>query len=125
MPRKLEERELEISRIVGLNIRAQRILHSMSQSALAEQLGLTFQQVQKYETGANRIAAPNLVMLAEIFNTPVETFFANVGLPEKSANTPLFSKTGIRAAQLVDALPADMQAMALRLLQSLREKDAA
>jgi transcriptional regulator with XRE-family HTH domain len=51
----------------------------MSQSTLAEALGLTFQQVQKYEKGANRIGAGRLQQIAQILQMPVESFFE--GLP--------------------------------------------
>lgn len=51
----------------------------MSQSALAERLGLTFQQVQKYERGANRVSASKLYEIARIFSVPLSDFFE--GLP--------------------------------------------
>jgi transcriptional regulator with XRE-family HTH domain len=53
----------------------------MSQSTLAEALGLTFQQVQKYEKGANRIGAGRLQHIAQILQMPVECFFE--GLPHE------------------------------------------
>jgi transcriptional regulator with XRE-family HTH domain len=53
----------------------------MSQSTLAEALGLTFQQVQKYEKGANRIGASRLQHIAQILQMPVEYFFE--GLPQE------------------------------------------
>jgi transcriptional regulator with XRE-family HTH domain len=53
----------------------------MSQSTLAEALGLTFQQVQKYEKGANRIGAGRLQQIAQILQMPVESFFE--GLPHE------------------------------------------
>jgi transcriptional regulator with XRE-family HTH domain len=53
----------------------------MSQSTLADALGLTFQQVQKYEKGANRIGAGRLQQIAQILHIPVESFFE--GLPQE------------------------------------------
>jgi len=53
----------------------------MSQSTLAEALGLTFQQVQKYEKGTNRIGASRLQHIAQILQVPVEYFFE--GLPHE------------------------------------------
>jgi transcriptional regulator with XRE-family HTH domain len=53
----------------------------MSQSTLAEALGLTFQQVQKYEKGANRIGASRPQQIAQILQMPVEYFFE--GLPHQ------------------------------------------
>lgn len=54
-----------VDKHVGLKIRARRKVLGVSQSALADALGLTFQQVQKYERGANRVSASMLVRIAE------------------------------------------------------------
>jgi transcriptional regulator with XRE-family HTH domain len=64
---------------VGRRIRLQRLAHSMSQTDLANQLGLTFQQVQKYEKGANRVSAGRLQRLADIFEVAPAFFFTNQG----------------------------------------------
>jgi transcriptional regulator with XRE-family HTH domain len=56
---------------VGARIRVRRKYLSLSQSALAEALGLTFQQVQKYERGANRVSASMLVKIATRLDTTV------------------------------------------------------
>jgi transcriptional regulator with XRE-family HTH domain len=66
---------------VGTKLRARRTKLGMSQSTLAEALGLTFQQVQKYEKGANRIGAGRLQQIAQILQMPVESFFE--GLPHE------------------------------------------
>ncbi len=50
----------------------------MNQETLAARLGLTFQQVQKYENGANRVSASRLAAIAEIFNVPIYYFFADL-----------------------------------------------
>lgn len=62
---------------VGKRIRAQRRMLGMSQSALAEKLGLTFQQVQKYEKGANRVGASRLQHVADCLSVPISHFFDN------------------------------------------------
>jgi transcriptional regulator with XRE-family HTH domain len=64
-----------IDRHVGSRVRMRRMLISMSQEKLGEALGLTFQQVQKYEKGANRISASKLQHIAKILAVPVEFFF--------------------------------------------------
>lgn len=61
---------------VGLRVRAARLAKGMSQSTLAAGLQLTFQQVQKYEKGANRIGSSRLQQIARIVGKPVEWFFA-------------------------------------------------
>ena len=60
---------------VGHRIRVQRLLSEMSQSALGEAIGVTFQQVQKYEKGANRVGASRLTQIAKALNVPIRTFF--------------------------------------------------
>jgi transcriptional regulator with XRE-family HTH domain len=60
---------------VGESIRAHRLIAGMSQSDLARQLGISFQQVQKYEKGANRVGAGRLPQLARIFDIPISALF--------------------------------------------------
>jgi len=60
---------------VGARMRLRRTLLGLSQEAVAEKLGLTFQQVQKYERGTNRVSSSRLFDLCRIFNVPVAYFF--------------------------------------------------
>ena len=62
-------------RHVGARVRMRRMMLSMSQGKLGDALGLTFQQVQKYEKGANRIGASRLQHIASILQVPVPFFF--------------------------------------------------
>jgi transcriptional regulator with XRE-family HTH domain len=64
-----------IDRHVGSRVRMQRILMKMSQERLGEALGLTFQQVQKYEKGLNRIGASRLQQISKTLNVPPSFFF--------------------------------------------------
>jgi transcriptional regulator with XRE-family HTH domain len=61
---------------VGHRIRIERLSRGLSQTALANQLGVTFQQVQKYEKGVNRVGAGRLTKIAEVLGVPVGTFFS-------------------------------------------------
>ena len=60
---------------VGTRVRLRRMLLGMSQEKLGECLGLTFQQVQKYEKGVNRIGASRLFDLAQVLGVPVQFFY--------------------------------------------------
>ena len=71
---------------MGERLRARRRRLGMSQTALAERLGLTFQQVQKYERGANRVSASKLYDIATALGVPVGHFFE--GLEESPADAP-------------------------------------
>jgi transcriptional regulator with XRE-family HTH domain len=64
---------------VGSRVRLRRTLLGLSQERLADALGLTFQQVQKYERGANRIGASRLHQLSHILEVPVSFFFEEMG----------------------------------------------
>src|SRR5256885_641235 len=61
---------------VGHRIRIERLSRGLSQTALANQLGVTFQQVQKYEKGVNRVGAGRLTKIAEVLGVQVGSFFS-------------------------------------------------
>lgn len=64
-----------IDKLVGRNIRIQRLAKGLSQTELAQKLGVTFQQVQKYEKGVNRIGCGRLFQIARILGVHVMDFF--------------------------------------------------
>jgi transcriptional regulator with XRE-family HTH domain len=65
---------------VGRRIRIRRLLAGMNQETLAKELGLTFQQVQKYEGGANRVSASRLSAIADVLGMPISFFFQGFGV---------------------------------------------
>jgi transcriptional regulator with XRE-family HTH domain len=65
---------------VGKRIRMRRLFLGMNQETLANALGLTFQQVQKYEGGANRVSASRLSAMADILGVPISFFFGDLQL---------------------------------------------
>ncbi|APO79274.1 transcriptional regulator protein (plasmid) [Rhizobium etli 8C-3] len=69
---------------VGRRIRMQRRVLGMSQSALAERVSVTFQQVQKYEKGSNRVGASRLQGIADCLNVPVSFFFEGMSGADES-----------------------------------------
>ena len=70
-----------IDKHVGSRVRMRRMMLSMSQEKLGDALGLTFQQVQKYEKGSNRIGASRLQHIADILQVPISFFFDGAGEP--------------------------------------------
>src|SRR5215211_2516707 len=94
---------------VGQRIRIQRLQSGLSQTALAEQLGVTFQQVQKYEKGVNRVGAGRLTKIAEVLAVPVSTLFGvhDAGVLEyrdrRTASSPLKLLTVLGALRLLRA----------------------
>ena len=79
-----ESRPSPIDTHVGARIRLRRTLMGMSQERLGEALGLTFQQVQKYERGVNRVGASRLFDLSRVLDVPISFFFDD--MPEPLAN---------------------------------------
>lgn len=74
MQKKLKQPK-PVDKHVGSRIRMRRMMLSMSQEKLGDALGLTFQQVQKYEKGTNRVGASRLQDIARILSVPVSFFF--------------------------------------------------
>src|ERR1051325_5050891 len=70
---------------IGRKIRALRLERGLSQSALAERIGLTFQQVQKYEKGTNRVSAGRLQQIADLLNVPITFFYGGMGAKAKKS----------------------------------------
>jgi transcriptional regulator with XRE-family HTH domain len=81
-----------IDKHVGSRVRMRRMMLSMSQEKLGDALGLTFQQVQKYEKGTNRIGASRLQQISHILQVPVAFFF------EGAPNLPGQATDGLREA---------------------------
>ena len=81
-----------IDKHVGSRVRMRRMMLSMSQEKLGNALGLTFQQVQKYEKGTNRIGASRLQQISHILQVPVSFFFEGApnlsGRPEGMGEAP-------------------------------------
>src|ERR1700744_3319944 len=72
---------------VGARVRMRRMMLSMSQEKLGDALGLTFQQVQKYEKGTNRIGASRLQQISQILQVPVAFFFDGAPIAQTTART--------------------------------------
>ena len=81
-----------VDKYVGSRVRMRRIMLGMSQEKLGEALGLTFQQVQKYEKGTNRVGASRMQQISEILQVPVSFLFeggpSGVVNAEASAKAP-------------------------------------
>jgi transcriptional regulator with XRE-family HTH domain len=79
-----------VDKYVGSRVRMRRIMLGMSQEKLGEALGLTFQQVQKYEKGTNRVGASRIQQISEILQVPVSFLFE--GGPSGTAGTDGFGE---------------------------------
>lgn len=88
---------------VGARIRAQRHAAGISQSRVAEAIGLTFQQIQKYERGANRVSASMLVRIAKVLDVPAGSLLGEAD-EGSTPRTEVFQSLGVTGAiELVNA----------------------
>ncbi|NHK26386.1 helix-turn-helix transcriptional regulator [Parvularcula flava] len=112
-----------IDKLVGENLRTMRTMRGLSQQEMGDRVDLTFQQIQKYEKGSNRIAASRLWAFCEILDVPLDAFYmpspaeaikkGAEGNPHKISDRqeadelPPVTSADIRLAARINALPAD------------------
>ena len=106
---------------VGARVRMRRKMLAMSQEELAAALGLSFQQVQKHERGANRIGASRLQQMSNILQVPVEFFFE--GAPNASA--PHGSNGSTLSMAEINDFISDSDGLLLRLIGAFMRIDNA
>ena len=101
MAKKPAKRPTSLDVTVGRNVRIWRLAKGLSQAQLAGRLGITFQQVQKYEVGANRIGIGRLVKIAGILGVPISALFegANVAEPSQSLLALVSDSRSFRLAE--------------------------
>jgi transcriptional regulator with XRE-family HTH domain len=91
-PPSRDSRPSPIDVHVGSRVRLRRTLLGMSQERLGDALGLTFQQVQKYERGVNRVGASRLFDISRVLDVPISYFFDD--MPEGMSETPVSGPRG-------------------------------
>ena len=110
-------------REIGQLIRAQRLVRRMSQTELANALGVTFQQVQKYEKGVNRVGAGRLAKIADTLSVPVAFFFDGASGPKVAAGNVnealgLIRTAGaLRLVRAFEHMPAEARGHFLALVE--------
>ena len=124
----------EIDRKVGGQVRTRRLMIGMSQEKLGEALGLTFQQVQKYEKGTNRISASRLHEIARVLDVTVDYLYGGSAAPSGFADgegapyeVDLISADGLKLLKAFNAISdAKVRRRLLDLAQALSSgsKDA-
>src|SRR3954468_2296404 len=115
---------------IGRKIRALRLERGLSQSNLADGIGLTFQQVQKYEKGTNRVSAGRLHKISELLNIPVMFFYGGMSLrgKKREAADPglafMQTKGAVRLMRAYSEISSRTTKYALVVLaESLRNKE--
>jgi transcriptional regulator with XRE-family HTH domain len=109
---------------VGRRIRAHRLACNWSQTRLADQLGITYQQLQKYELGVNRVGAGRLQRVAQVFGVPIKALFAADGAASRDQTATLAFLTSAGAARLLRAYAAIRKPRMRRVLIAVAEEIA-
>src|SRR5262249_4652293 len=106
MAKRPVKRPSSLDVTVGRNVRIWRMAKGLSQAQLANRLGVTFQQVQKYETGANRIGTGRLVKLAAVLGVPIAALFegADTDSPSRALLALIADKRAFRLARAFKAI---------------------
>jgi transcriptional regulator with XRE-family HTH domain len=110
----LQKRAQKIDKVIGRNIRIHRLARKMSQSELGEQLGVSFQQVQKYENGTNRVGSGRLYQIAAILGVHVSTFF-------KGGETAERERPGEGGGGLLDLLAEPQSVRLIRAFSKITD----
>jgi transcriptional regulator with XRE-family HTH domain len=114
---------------VGKTIRIQRLMRKVSQTELGDRVGVTFQQIQKYEKGSNRVSASMLVEIAGALNVDVRTFFDDLLATTANDNpTPseefVISREGVLLnAAFLSIKNEQLRKKILKLVQSIAGMD--
>ena len=121
----LQKQAQKIDKVIGRNIRIHRLAKKMSQTELGEKLGVSFQQVQKYENGTNRVGSGRLFQIAAILGLHVSTFFKGGGGREGVPDTGLLDLLAEpQSVRLIRAFSKITDNMVRRSLIQLTEKFA-
>tara|TARA_B100000674_G_C37533479_1_gene774944 strand:+ start:95 stop:607 length:513 start_codon:yes stop_codon:yes gene_type:complete len=108
---------------VGQRVRQRRVLCGLSQTELANAIGLTFQQLQKYERGINRISASKLWQISQVLQVPVQWFFKEFSEPKEKEDKRLESfhmeRETLELVRNYVAVPADVRRKFLSLVKSI------
>lgn len=116
--------------LVGKRIRARRTALGLTQAELGQAIGVRFQQVQKYETGANRVSASRLWAIAEFLDVDVVFFFDGIVADTPGSQEPrdaIPHRSDPETLELVDlysVLPREQKKAVLAIIRSMSSRDS-
>lgn len=105
--------------LIGSRIRTRRREVNVSQEGLANQLGITFQQIQKYEHGTNRVSASRLLQIAEVLNVPVVYFYPECKAKDVPPCPPPLSAGEHRAVEALRRMTSDQRDGLFRVIGAI------
>lgn len=111
--------------VIGQKIRIRRIEMGISQAELGKPLGVSFQQIQKYEKGVNRVSAGRLHHIAKLLDVTTDYFYDNLTRNENEVQSLLFTdpKFSLRLLRAYAKLPQPQQRHLITLMESMAGED--
>ncbi len=107
---------------VGGRVKARRTLIGMSQEELGNHVGLTFQQIQKYENGMNRIGASRLWRFSLILGQPISWFFEGIGERKRKVGDLLAKRETLKLVRYLSACDPDVQKQLAAMINAVAGK---
>jgi transcriptional regulator with XRE-family HTH domain len=128
--RMRDARDIEVDEHVGARVRSLRLMRSVTQERLAEIAGVTFQQIQKYEKGVNRLSPGKLVTIGEALGVTPQYFFD--GLPSGNSADPIpadirdfvTSRDGVAIIRAFQSLPPAKRTALIRLIEAIAARES-
>lgn len=113
----------ELDRLIGNNLKSIRILENYTQTKLANELGISFQQIQKYETGKNRVSVSVLYKLSKILNRPIIAFLDGLDILADAKHEKIFKPDAIELLSLFESLSPAAQKSVKQLIKGLISRE--
>lgn len=112
-------RTKEYDVVIGQNIKNIRTRVGLTQESLGESLGITFQQIQKYEKGANRVSAAALIHFQKALGCDLKEFYDGIDIDGVRNETPSMSDDAIKVSRIVNAMPPWKQTLVVNITKQV------
>ncbi len=120
MSEEQKKQSTNVDKYVGQRLKARRLLLKISQESLAQSAGITFQQVQKYESAANRVSASRLYQFSQALDVSISYFFPDDTVSKKKPNAHLEKSTYFKE----EVIESKETLILLRLYYSVKNPDS-
>jgi transcriptional regulator with XRE-family HTH domain len=113
--------EQDIGRAIAIRLRAARLARGLSQARLGAALGVSFQQIQKYERASNRISAGRLLVVSRLLHVPLLELYGEAAIASEPAVLSIRDPMALDLARLAERLSAPRRLGVYRLVQAMAE----
>ena len=112
-------RTKEFDVVIGQNIKNIRTRVGITQETLGGSLGITFQQIQKYEKGSNRVSAAALLHFQKALGCDLKEFFDGIDIDGAKSGTPVMSDDAVKVSMIVNGMPPWKQALVVNVTRQI------